>query len=335
MAIKQNVRCDKTGVVFDASQKRIFVKDIKKLTNAQIEVLECGDYVVKKTGLQKHTYRVSYKEEKQGLCLTYTDASTSETVSYDYVDGVWTYNSTDITNLGSGGGGGSSVVANPTLDGTEPNLTGLEVDGSKYKVPQGSSGGGNVPAYFVSAQALKEFANTNINRVGYEVTINISKLKTLLLSKGFITANQTIGETGFKIYFHLVYPTVTVNNSAYGGGTEISSFYIEITQASDVGIYSVNVVYNDIMNGSENIYAGEITLSSWGAKVVDLLDAIQSDENYKFVINSKIFIQYAYCYEFAPIFFSMGFVKDEYGAGATPITTTEFLSMLDTTETQQ
>lgn len=35
----------------------------------------------------------------------------------------------------------STVVANPTLDGTESDLTGLEVNGVKYAVPQGSGGG--------------------------------------------------------------------------------------------------------------------------------------------------------------------------------------------------
>ena len=39
-----------------------------------------------------------------------------------------------------GGTGGSSVIANPTLVGTEALLTGLEVDGTKYKVPSGGSG---------------------------------------------------------------------------------------------------------------------------------------------------------------------------------------------------
>ena len=37
-------------------------------------------------------------------------------------------------------GAGTNVVANPTLAGTEDPLTGLEVDGTKYKV--GGSGGG-------------------------------------------------------------------------------------------------------------------------------------------------------------------------------------------------
>lgn len=39
-------------------------------------------------------------------------------------------------------GGGTEVVANPTLTGSESNLTGLEVAGTKYKVPTGGSGSG-------------------------------------------------------------------------------------------------------------------------------------------------------------------------------------------------
>ena len=131
MPKRVNVRCDETGVIFDVNTKRIFVDDITKLTNAQISVLECGDFVVKQTGNQKHTYKVTYKEEEQGLCLTYDDASCIETVSYDYVEGNWVYNSTDISSIESGGG--TTVVANPTLDGTEADLTGLQVGNTKYK----------------------------------------------------------------------------------------------------------------------------------------------------------------------------------------------------------
>ena len=42
----------------------------------------------------------------------------------------------DETTEGYEGGGGTKVVANPTLEGTEPDLTGLEVDGQKFKVPE-------------------------------------------------------------------------------------------------------------------------------------------------------------------------------------------------------
>ena len=37
----------------------------------------------------------------------------------------------------------SVVAANPTLAGTEANLEGIEIDGVKYKVPEGGGGGGD------------------------------------------------------------------------------------------------------------------------------------------------------------------------------------------------
>lgn len=80
----------------------IEVTDITKLTAEQLDALACGDKVVKVTGKQKHAYVVSYKGEGvgEGLCLTYADASTVETVSYDLTADGWAYNSTDTTPLG-------------------------------------------------------------------------------------------------------------------------------------------------------------------------------------------------------------------------------------------
>ena len=74
----------------------IEVADITKLTAAQLDSLNVGDKVAKKTGIAQHLYVVSYKDaENGGLCLTYTDASTVETVSYDHTESGWAYNSTD------------------------------------------------------------------------------------------------------------------------------------------------------------------------------------------------------------------------------------------------
>ena len=74
----------------------IEVDDITALTDAQLDALEIGAKVAKKTGTAKHLYVVSYKDaENGGLCLTYTDASTVETVSYDHTESGWAYNSTD------------------------------------------------------------------------------------------------------------------------------------------------------------------------------------------------------------------------------------------------
>lgn len=70
--------------------------NIKQLTNEQINMLRCGDWVVKKTGNQEHAYKVTFKSPT-GICLTYMDASVIETQSYDLVDGNWVYNSQDKT----------------------------------------------------------------------------------------------------------------------------------------------------------------------------------------------------------------------------------------------
>ena len=78
----------------------IEVADIAALTGDQLDALNVGDKVAKKTGTAQHLYIVSYKDaENGGLCLTYTDASTVETVSYDHTESGWAYNSTDKTNI--------------------------------------------------------------------------------------------------------------------------------------------------------------------------------------------------------------------------------------------
>lgn len=86
----------------DSTPTIIKVTDITALTGDQLDALRCGDVVVKKTGTMEHRYHVSYKDETNGgLCLTYVDCENVETVAYEKREGVWTYDSTDITNIGS------------------------------------------------------------------------------------------------------------------------------------------------------------------------------------------------------------------------------------------
>ena len=73
----------------------------RQLTDEQLDALEVGGLVAKKTGTAKHLYFVSYKDaENGGICLTYTAAGYGETVSYDHGDSGWTYNSTDVKTYG-------------------------------------------------------------------------------------------------------------------------------------------------------------------------------------------------------------------------------------------
>lgn len=80
---------------------RYEVSDITSIAGSVLDVLECGDQVLKVTGNQRHLYNVSYKGVGvgEGICLTYVDAGTVETVSYDYTVDGWVYNSTDHTTL--------------------------------------------------------------------------------------------------------------------------------------------------------------------------------------------------------------------------------------------
>ena len=77
------------------------VENINAISGNILSALKPGDHVIKVTGAMKHTYTVSYKGQGvgQGICLTYVDAATVETVAYDYTESGWAYNSTDHTTL--------------------------------------------------------------------------------------------------------------------------------------------------------------------------------------------------------------------------------------------
>ena len=73
--------------------------DIEHLSQKACEQLKCGDVVVKLTiddGKKLyHTYQVSHKQAT-GLCITYFACGYLETISYDKIEGVWTFNSKDV-----------------------------------------------------------------------------------------------------------------------------------------------------------------------------------------------------------------------------------------------
>ena len=78
---------------------QVVITNIKSISDDILNSLKAGDIVLKEDSTGKHAYVVSFKKDGTGICLTYTDASCVETVSYDYTGGHWVYNSTDITLL--------------------------------------------------------------------------------------------------------------------------------------------------------------------------------------------------------------------------------------------
>ena len=97
------------------SLRRYETTDITALDGEVLDALRCGDQVVKRTGNQLHVYVVSYKGEGvgEGLCLTYADASTVETVSYDRGESGWSYNSTDKGSIPADGDNGGGTEEQP------------------------------------------------------------------------------------------------------------------------------------------------------------------------------------------------------------------------------
>lgn len=81
----------------DQVHSEVYVTDITGMTGAQLDSLNVGDKVIKKTGKQNHLYTVTYKGSGvgEGICITYQAAGLIETVSYDYTVDGWVYNSTD------------------------------------------------------------------------------------------------------------------------------------------------------------------------------------------------------------------------------------------------
>ena len=94
--------------------------NVKTLSNAQIDLLRCGDYLVKKDASGEHAYKVTFKSDT-GMCITYHDASVIETQSYDKVDGIWTYNGEDKTK---------NLLDVPTQDEVEDTIKDLVEGGT-------------------------------------------------------------------------------------------------------------------------------------------------------------------------------------------------------------
>lgn len=91
---------------------------------------------------RKPTCDYSFPDEKSGTLALTSDIPTVNNPTITFTQGGTTKGSISLNQasdqtieLDAGGSsGGSNVVANPTLSGDESNLTGLEVDGTKYKV---------------------------------------------------------------------------------------------------------------------------------------------------------------------------------------------------------
>lgn len=88
------------GIVNMIGVPALEVDNVESLTATQLDNLKAGDVVIKKSGNEKHTYVVVYKDEVNGeLSLVYTDAWNAEEVYYEKGVSGWAFVVKDITAL--------------------------------------------------------------------------------------------------------------------------------------------------------------------------------------------------------------------------------------------
>lgn len=137
---------------------KIKTSDITNLSTKDINKLKAGDIVLKKTGNQKHAYIVSYKEDNQGICLTYNDALYTETVSYDYdtTTKTWVYNSTDKT-----------VIQKELTAGDNIDITDGGVVSATYTAGAGINITDGVISSIGGGEVWESYISLNISNAGY------------------------------------------------------------------------------------------------------------------------------------------------------------------------
>ena len=106
--------------------------DVKALSNSQINLLRCGDYLVKKDEAGSHAYKVAYKKSNE-MSLVYCDYHNVEEVYYEKNSSGWHYVSTEINPIDT------YQDVTKAQSGTIQDVLGLNSSG---KLVKGSVGGG-------------------------------------------------------------------------------------------------------------------------------------------------------------------------------------------------
>ena len=88
-------------------------------------------------------------------------------------------------------------VANPTLDGTEPILTALGINGTNYKMPV-DGGSGGIPSLNVAQEVLWTNPNPNQNFVAQSVNLSSSKANYDYILFSFYSGTDLLN-IGFKL----------------------------------------------------------------------------------------------------------------------------------------
>lgn len=143
--------------------------------------------------------------------------------------------------------GGSGVIANPELEGTEPDLEGLEVDGTKYKVPQG--GGSALYKHYLYFQDNRQtelyegqFYAPLLH--SYSGSLTLNQIKEIVMAQGLDSlwppVEQELGwafglllDNGVILYLYGDTATPSVESGTFGIFHGQDGFTAEVELLSD------------------------------------------------------------------------------------------------------
>lgn len=259
--------------------------DIEHLSDAFIDRLKCGDILTKQTGNLKHTYVVTYKEEKHGICISYFACGYLETISYDYTAGHWVFNSKDVCECAD-----VSDVPTPTDiadlvvetiedadEGVSPAyMLGLNGSGEFAKFPASSSE--EVVAYEGTS-----LMPTGVSMSGWSLHRCIKNGNMLWLTiTGSIINNTESSQTFMKLYSFTLPTSIS------------SKIYRQNGTTCDTSSNSPTILYCVGVRGSSS---GTYKLTSTTANVIE----IESNNNINISAGNDVELEIRF-----PIFLDIG-----------------------------
>lgn len=193
-------------------------ENVKALSDDQISLLRCGDYLVKKDASGEHAYKVTFKSDT-GMCLTYYDASVIETQSYDKVGGHWVYNSEDKTpNLLDTAT--KEDIEGGTLDNAKPIYEhSIVAKSDDYKEGVMCAILTNSPTPFTNVSSLKAYLESVSGDVRIKCTGRYGSPSTTFLDFVIKKADNTY---------------ICITSSGTGIETQESDPFVRITNLTDV-----------------------------------------------------------------------------------------------------
>ena len=210
--------------------------DVKALSNSQIDLLRCGDYLVKKSGNERHAYKVAYKDNVKGeMALVYCDTHNVEEVYYEKGESGWEWVVTENTPIDkfltqTQVDARVKAVVEGATSGTIDSVLGLDTNG---KLVKGTISGGTQlyrhegSFYYNDSGSSVAFIIISTNNTKYQATSsggplrvegNYNGIVSIISPKGFLVYVERYDSTAFILSARNVSDITTqLNPTTYHG----------------------------------------------------------------------------------------------------------------------